>query len=187
MVSVLVMVVSVAQVGVNFFYSVVNEDSLIVCRQGAKDVVGYNVYVGSNLLIGGLQLAVLALIILKLLNHSRMLRATPSIRNGMRVSNDVMKLVLKRVGRSSVAFVFSDVTLIVYVIVRSTITYWHAYLASVNLTVNLVAILCSHNDSQKRFFPFQPSFGGGGREAERGREEERGRVNTDNRRAEEKQ
>ena len=168
--SILVCIISIAQVGVNLIFAIVNEDSLRVCMQGMKDVVGYFVYVGSSLLIGGLQLTVLALIILKLLNHSRMLRATPSIRNGMRVSNDVMKLVLKRIGRSSVAFVVSDVMFIVYVIVRSTITYWHAYLASVNLTVNLLAILCSHNDFQKRVFPFQPSFGGG--------REEQSRVNT---------
>ena len=150
-VSVLVIVVSAAQVAVNCS-NAFDEEALTSCNEGRK---GYHMYTGSSLLIGSLQLTVLGLILWKLFNHSKLLTATPSMRDEMNASNVVMKAVLKRIGCSSVVFVTSDVTFVVYLIAKSRVTYWHAYLASLNLTVNLTSILFSHNDYHRRFFPFR--------------------------------
>lgn len=159
-VSVSVVVSSASKLTVQYFYSAAEEQPTVSCNEGLTDgSVGYYFYIGASLLIGALQLVVLALIILKLTRHSKLIRESPSIRNGMRSSSAVMKRVVKRIGCSSIVFVMSDVMFVVYVIVKSTISYWHAYFLSVNVTVNLVAIMCSHNDYRKRFFPFE--FRGG--------------------------
>ena len=169
--SILVVFFSATQLAVSNIYSAMEEQPNASCNEGLiTGSIGYYVYIGSNLLIGALQLVVLGLILLKLFNHSRLLSSTPSIRSGMRTSNLRMRKVLKRIGCSSAVFVVSDVMLVIYLIVRSQITYWHAYLASLNLTVNLISIVCSHNDYQKKFFPFRSSFRGS-------REDAQSRVN----------
>ena len=162
-VSILVIMVSAAQVGIMCYRASMNK---ISCGEGALyagagyHVGYYYVYIGSKCLIGFSQLVIMGLILLKLVRHLRLLTSTPSIRNGTRKSNVVMKAVIKRIGCSSIVFVVSDVMLVVYIIARSTITFWHGYLASVNLTVNLISVICSHSDYQKRFFPFQRTFRG---------------------------
>lgn len=161
-VSILVIICSVSQLSVQYIYSTIEEQPNVSCNKGLTDgSVGYYFYIGASVLVGALQLLVLWLIVLKLKNHSKLIRENPSIRNGMRSSNLVVKRVLKRIGCSSVVFVTSDLIFIVYVIVKTTISYWHAYFLSVNLTINLIAILCSHNDYRKRFFPFQLRGGRG--------------------------
>ena len=100
-VSTLVIIVSAVQVGIMCYHASRNK---ISCEKGDLYAgTGYNigyyyVYIGSK--CSSLQLVIIDLILLKLVRHSRLLTSTPSIRNGTRKSNMVMKAVIKRIGWS---------------------------------------------------------------------------------------